>query len=77
MVVYYQFTTAGGEHDQQQKSIPVFTAYFTVLAYGILGKSRLFLAQPLEDCLTGLTGSSTQSGTGCTDLHLIGSSVAN
>ncbi len=36
----------------------------------------LFVAPPLEDCLTGLTGSSTRAETGCTDLHLIGSSVA-
>ncbi len=30
---------------------------------------------PLEDCLTGLTGSSTLAGTGCTDLQLICGSV--
>ena len=32
---------------------------------------------PLEDCLTGLTGSSTPTETGCTDLQLIGTSVAD
>ena len=35
---------------------------------GILGKGGLFVAPPLEDCLTGLTGSSTQAGTGGTEL---------
>ncbi len=58
-------------------SMPVLTAYFPVLAYGIMGKGGLFVAPPLEDCLTGLTGSSTLAGTGCTDLQLIGSSVAD
>ncbi len=57
--------------------VPVLKAYFPVLAYGILGKSGLFVAPPLEDCLTGPTGSSTQAGTGCTELQLISSSVAN
>ncbi len=50
--------------------------YFTVLAYGILGKGRLFLTPSLEDCLTRLMGSSTQAGTGCSNLQLIGRSVA-
>ena len=36
------------------------TAYFPVLAQGILGKGRLFVAPPLDCCLTGITGSSTQ-----------------
>ncbi len=31
----------------------------------------------IEDCLTGLTGYSTQTGTGCTDLQLISSRVAD
>ena len=35
------------------------------------------MTPPLEDCLTRLTGSSTRAGTGCTDLQLIGSSVAD
>ena len=34
---------------------------------GHLGKGGLFVAPSLEDCLTGLTGSSTRAGTGCTD----------
>ncbi len=38
----------------------------------ILGKGGLFVTPPL-DCLTGLTGSSTRAGTGCTDLQLISS----
>ncbi len=36
---------------------------------GNLGKGwivQLFVAPPIEDCLTGLTGSSTRAGTGCT-----------
>ena len=33
--------------------------------------------RPMEDCYTMLTGSSTRAGTGCTDLHLIGGSVAD
>ena len=28
------------------------------------------MATPLEECLTGLTGSSTRAGTSCTDLQL-------
>ncbi len=49
-------------------------AYFPVLAYGILGKGGLFVTPPIEDCLTGLTGSSTRAETGCAELH---SSVAD
>ncbi len=41
------------------------------------GLGGLFVAPPLEDCLTGLMGSSTRAGTGCTELQLIGSSVAD
>ena len=44
---------------------------------GILGKGGLFVAPPLENCLTGLTGSSTRAGTGCTHLQLIGNSVTD
>ncbi len=40
--------------------LPVLIAYFPVLALGILGKGVLFVTQPLEDRLTGLTGSSTR-----------------
>ncbi len=42
-----------------------------------LGKNGLFVTPPLEDCLTRPTGSSTQAGTGCIDLHLIDSSVGD
>ena len=46
------------------------------LAEGILGKGGLFVAPPdCQDCLFGLTGSSTRAETGCTDLQLIRSSV--
>ena len=34
--------------------LPVLTAYFPVLASGILGKGVLFLVPPLEECLTEL-----------------------
>ena len=57
--------------------MPVIAAYFPVLAEGILGKGGLFVAPLLQDCLNGLTGSSTQAGTGCADLQLIGSIVAD
>ncbi len=40
-------------------------------------KIRHAFRVPLKDCLAGLTGSSTQAGTGCTILQLIGSSVAD
>ena len=46
------------------------TAYCPVMAYGILRKGGLFVAPPLEDCLTWLTGSSTLAGTGCSDSNL-------
>ncbi len=39
--------------------------------------TELFVSPSLADCLTGLTGSSTQAGTGRTALQLIGSSVDN
>ena len=40
--------------------LPVLTAYFpTEMAYGILGKGGLFVTPVLEDCLTGITGIST------------------
>ncbi len=41
------------------KSYVTLTAYFPMLAQGILGKGGLFVVPPLEDCLIGLTGSST------------------
>ncbi len=42
-----------------------------------LAKGGLFVLPPLEECLTGITGSSTRAGAGTdnTDLQLIGSSV--
>ena len=55
----------------------VLTAYSLELAEDILGKGELFVAPPQEDCLIGLTGSSTRAGTGCTNLQLIGSSEAD
>ncbi len=44
---------------------------------GHMGKGGLYVTPPLEDCLTGLTGSSTRAGTVGTDLQLIGGSVAD
>ncbi len=69
------FSACGGIRTGSR--MPVLTAYFPVLAKGILGKGGLFVTPPLEDCLTGLTGSSTRAGTGCTDLQLISSSVVD
>ena len=43
----------------------------------VVGKGGLFVAPPLEECLTWQTGSSTRAGTGRTDFQLIGSSVAD
>ena len=57
--------------------LPVLTACFPVRAKGILEKGGLSVELPLEDCFIGLAGSSTWAGTGCTDLQLIGSSVAD
>ena len=59
------------------RRLPLLTAYFPVLVYGILGRGALFVALPPKDGLTGLTGSSTRARTSCTDLQLIGSSVAD
>ena len=52
------------------RKMPVLTAYFPMVAYGILRKGGLFMESSLEDCHTGLPGSSTQAETGCTDLQL-------
>ena len=57
----FVFSACGGISTGSK--VPVLTAYISVLAYGIL-----FVEPPLEDCLTGLTGSSTRAETGCTDL---------
>ena len=75
MLLLVVFYACGGI--RTGNGMPVLTAYYPVLAYGILGKGELFVAPSLEDCLTGLTGSSTRAGTGCTDLQPIGSSVAD
>ena len=37
---------------------------FVELAQSIMGKGVLFVTPPLEDCITGPTGSSIQAGTG-------------
>ena len=74
----FVFSTCGGIRTDSK--MPVLTAYVPLLAYGILGKSGLFVAPPLEECLTGLmgsSGSSTRAGTCSTNLQLIGSSVAD
>ncbi len=56
------------------RTMPVLTAYFPVLSQGILGK----VAPPLEDRLPyGANGLVYPTGTGCTDLQLIGSCVAD
>ena len=48
------------------------------VGFGNLGKGWIeFVGPQLEDCLTGLTGSSTQAGTGCTHLQLIDDIVAD
>ena len=39
---------------------PVLTAYFPFNGLGILGKGGLFMTPLEDDCLTGLTGSSTR-----------------
>ncbi len=49
----------------------VLIAYYPVLAQGILGKGVLFVAPPLEDCITGLMRSSTQAGTDCADCQTL------
>ena len=50
---------------------------FLEMYQGIFGKGALFAAPQLKGCLIGLIGSSTQTGTGCINLQLIGSSVAD
>ena len=75
IIVLDVFSACGGIRTGSRK--PALTAYFPMLAYGILGKGGLFVIPSLENCLTGLTGSSTRAGTDCTDLQLIGSSVAD
>ena len=69
------FSACGGIRTVMK--MQVLTALFPVLARGILGKGGLFVAPPLEDCLSGQTGCSTRAGTGGTDLQLVGSIVAD
>ncbi len=55
-------------------------SFYSLLSHaglGHLGKGWIVRGTPLEDGLTGLTGSSTRAGTGSTGLQLIGSSVAD
>ena len=47
------FSACGGIRSSSK--LPVLTTYFPVLAKGFLGKGELFVASPLEDCLTRLT----------------------
>ena len=42
----FVFSACGGS------KLPGLTAYFSVLAKGIMGKGGLFVAPPLQDCLT-------------------------
>ena len=56
VVLLVVFSARGGRRTDKR----VLTAYFPVPALGILGKGVLFVVPPLADCLTGLTGSSTQ-----------------
>ena len=74
-MLFFVFSAFGGM--RTGRKVPILTAYFAVQALGILAKGGLFVAPPLEDCLTGLNGSSTRAGTGCTKLQLIDSSVAD
>ena len=60
----FVFSACGGLRTGSKLS--VLTAYFPVLAYGILEKGGLFVAPPQEDCLTGLMGFSTRAGTSFT-----------
>ena len=62
------FTACGGRR-AGNNSMQILTAYFSVLVRVVF-----FVPPPLEDCLTGLV-SSTQAGTGCTNIQLIDSSV--
>ncbi len=48
-IVFFVFSACGGIRTGSK--LPVLTAYFPVLACGILGKGGLFVAPPLEDAL--------------------------
>ncbi len=67
-LLFFVISACGGI--RTGSNLPILTAYFPVLAYGILGKSGLFVAPPLEDRLTVLTGSSVQNGTDCMNLQI-------
>ncbi len=80
MAAYYYTCSLPAAKYAVVVKLPALTVYLPLPALRHLGKGGLFVAPPLEDFLTGLTGSSTRAGTGCkgcTDLQLIGSSVAD
>ena len=54
------------------QNVPVFDSLLSHAGLGHLGKGWIVC----DTTTTGLTGSSTQAETVCTDLKLIGSSVA-
>ena len=51
---FFVFSACGGIRSGSK--LPVLTAYFPVLAQGILGKGELIVTPPLEYRLTGLAG---------------------
>ena len=59
VILLVVFSACGGIRTGSK--LLVLTAYFPVLAKGILGKCGLFV----EDWVARLTGSSTRAGTGC------------
>ncbi len=66
------FPCAGLGHIGKERTFRVTTTRgLPYQANGLLYPGRLLMSPPLEECLTGLTGSSTRAGTGCTDLQLI------
>ena len=65
IVVVFVFSTCGGVRTGSKQS--VLTAYYVQLRASWERTHGLFVAPPLEDCLTGITSSSTRAGTGCTD----------
>ena len=82
----FVFSAYGGIRTGSTNNLPVWTAYksnanldslLSRVGLDILGEGKLFVAPPLEDCSTGLTGSSIQAGTGCTNFLLLVSSVAD
>ena len=68
------FSACGGmyRYTARKDCMTVLTAYFQGIP---LVQFRVSWAR--LDCLNELTGSSTQARTGCTDLQLVGSSVAD